>query len=428
MTSGAAAEPYAAPPADTASPRGAWGVLAALGVGYIGVYLCRKNLGVAVPLLQTAFGATKQEVGRIASVGTMAYALGKLMNGVIVDRIGGRRGYLLSLVTVAVCGAAGALAPGLTGLMVFYGLNRFAGSAAWNAMVKLVPSWFGVTRTATAVGVLSVSYVAGGIAATLLGREVIAHGGGWRAVMGVPSIVLLVVTVAAAAFVRVGPVLSSSSGAALDRPTRAAFLALLRRRQFLFACAVSLTVTLMRESFNIWNVDFLTSIQHGQKSVAAAALHSIGFDTAGVVAILVTGLAYDRIAPWSRRWLIVATLGLLAIVLAVLPNTADPVTGAVLIGLAGFLVYGPFSLLSGVLAIESGGAALAATAAGCIDGVGYLAAILAGSALGHLLDIGGYALGFHVLAVITAVSAVLALGLRPGTAQHGSATDSRPSG
>jgi sugar phosphate permease len=71
-------------------------------------------------------------------------------------------------------------------------------------------------------------------------------------------------------------------------------------------------------------------------------------------------------------------------------------------------------LLSGVLAIETGGTALAATAAGCIDGVGYLAAILAGAALGRLLDIGGYALGFNVLAVITAVSAVLALGLRSG--------------
>jgi sugar phosphate permease len=300
-------------------------------------------------------------------------------------------------------------------LMLFYGLNRFSGSAGWNAMVKLVPSWFGVTRTATAVGILSVSYVAGGVAATLLAREVVSRGGGWREVMGIPSLVLLVILLLCAAFVRTGPALTESGATKPARPTRAALLVLLRRREFLVCCGLSLTVTLMRESFNIWNVDFLTSIQSGQKSVAAAALHSIGFDMAGAVAIVGMGLAYDRVARSNRRWLLVSTLGLLAVVLAILPYTkANPVAGAILVGLVGLLVYGPYSLLSGVLAIETGGTALAATAAGCIDGVGYLAAILAGAALGRLLDIGGYALGFNVLAVITAVSAVLALGLRSG--------------
>jgi len=269
-----------------------------------------------------------------------------------------------------------------------------------------------------------VSYVAGGVAATLLARQVLAYGGGWRAVMGVPSIVLLAITALCAAFVRAGPALSIPPGvnsprAGVEPPMRAALVALLRKPQFLVCCGLRLTVTLLRESFNTWNVDFLTSIQSGEKSVATAALHSIGFDMAGGVAILITGLAYDRVAAASRRWLIAGTLGLLAIVLAILPRTAaNPGLGAVLIGVAGLLVYGPFSLLSGVLAIESGGARLAATAAGCIDGVGYLAAILAGAALGHLLDIGGYPLGFEVLAIITAVSALLALALRPGSREH----------
>jgi sugar phosphate permease len=78
----------------------------------------------------------------------------------------------------------------------------------------------------------------------------------------------------------------------------------------------------------------------------------------------------------------------------------------------GLLVYGPYSLLAGVLAVESGGAKMAATAAGIIDGVGYIAGALAGSTLGLLLDKGGYSLGFRALAGVTAVAAVIALGLR----------------
>ncbi len=55
---------------------------------------------------------------------------------------------------------------------------------------------------------------------------------------------------------------------------------------------------------------------------------------------------------------------------------------------------------------------MAATSANVIDGVGYLAAILAGVTFGTLLDIGGYALGFGALAGVTAAAAFLALGLR----------------
>jgi OPA family glycerol-3-phosphate transporter-like MFS transporter len=413
--------PDSAPALDAGAPsvvtagaratRAGWTVIGSLAVGYVGIYLCRKNLAVAVPLLQQAFHANREDIGRIASVGTGAYAIGKFLGGPVVDRLGGRRGFLLSMVLVAAFGAAGAFSPGLLGLTIFYAMNRLTGAAGWGAAVKLVPTWFGVKRTATVIGALSVSYVAGGVLATLLAREIVTLGGGWRAVMGLPSLVLLVLLVVCALLVRMGPVRGSSheehfSGSALMR--------LLRKPRFGVACGLSFAVTLMRETFNTWTVDFLTSIQPGTKSVATAALHSIGFDLAGAGAILVAGLMYDRISADRRRWLLASTLAVLAVVLAVLPGAAraNPSSAVVLVGVVGLLVYGPYSLLSGVLAVECGGTELAATAANAIDGVGYVGAILSGATLGTLLDRGGYSLGFGVLAGVTGLAAVLALGLR----------------
>jgi MFS transporter, OPA family, glycerol-3-phosphate transporter len=399
-----------------ASRFGGWAVVAVLGIGYIGVYLCRKNLSVAMPLLQQEFGATKAQVGVIASVGTFAYAAGKLLNGVIVDRIGGRTGFLAALTAVALFGALGAFSPTLGALSAIYGLNRFAGSAGWGAMVKIVPTWFGVTRSASVIGVMSLSYVLGGGAATLLASYIVTLGGGWRAVMGYPSLVLLLLLLICAVFVRTGPLHPPT-----ERPEGAppgdrwAELAqLLRKPQFIFACAVSFAVTLLRDAFNHWGVDFLTEAQGERGSVATAGVFSIGFDLAGAIAILGNGFLYDRIAPERRGWLIASSLGFLALVLLVLPTVATKnlLLGAILLAAVGLLVYGPFSLLSGVIAIETGGARQAATAAGVIDGVGYFGAILAGYGLGTLLDLGGYGLGFRVLAVITAIATLLALGLR----------------
>ncbi len=394
-----------------------WRAVALLVVGYVGVYLCRKNLSVAVPLLQQHFGATKAEVGGIASVGTLAYAVGKVVNGPVVDRLGGRRGLLLSLLVVAIFGAAGAFAPGLVVLSLAYGVNRFAGSASWGAMLKLVPTWFGPARTGTAVAVLSLSYVGGSALATLLAAQIAGMGLGWRAVMGVPSLFLAAILVLCFLTVRAGPRHAPVPGAArVEGPGPGAVLrALLQRPQFLVTCALSFTLTLMRESFNTWSVDFLVSIQGGTPSMMTAGLQSTGFDIAGGVSILAAGVAYDRVRPELRRWIMAGCLGLLALVVVALPPVAAASTAgaAVLVGLVGLLVYGPYSLLAGALAIESGGKDAAATAAGIIDGVGYVAGALAGGALGKLLDVGGYTLGFRVLAGVTVISAVIALGLRP---------------
>jgi sugar phosphate permease len=404
--------------------RAGWRALGLLIVGYVGVYLCRKNLSVAVPLLQHHFGATKAEVGGIATVGTVAYFAGKFVNGPVVDWLGGRRGLLLSMVVVGLFGAAGAFAPGLVVLSALYGVNRFAGSASWGAMLKLVPTWFGAARTGTAVAVLSLSYVAGSALATVLAAQIAAAGGGWRAVMGLPSLVLAAILVVCFFTVRPGPLgtpppaKASPSAPAEPRPDLLpVLLKLFARPQFLVTLALSFTLTLMRESFNIWSVDFLSSIQGGTGSVTTAGWQSTGFDIAGGVSILAAGVAYDRVRPSRRRWMMAGCLGLLAVVVAALPRVAAVSAGgaAVLVGAVGLLVYGPYSLLAGALAIESGGKEAAATAAGIIDGVGYVGGALAGSALGKLLDVGGYPLGFQVLAGVTLVSALISLGLKPAT-------------
>jgi sugar phosphate permease len=79
------------------------------------------------------------------------------------------------------------------------------------------------------------------------------------------------------------------------------------------------------------------------------------------------------------------------------------------VGAIGFLGYGPYSLLAGVLSVEIRGKEYVATVAGLVDGAGYLAAILAGKQFGHILDLGGYRLGFNCLAVLAGVSALLSL-------------------
>src|SRR5438105_4837745 len=100
----------AAPPPEAKPARSQQYVVGlCLFLGYVGVYLCRKNLSVAIPLLRQAFGASRATVGIIATAGDAAYTIGKFAGGPIIDRVSGRTGFLAALTGVAVFSAVSVL-------------------------------------------------------------------------------------------------------------------------------------------------------------------------------------------------------------------------------------------------------------------------------------------------------------------------------
>lgn len=378
-------------------------------LGYIGVYLCRKNFSVAVPLLQEKFNATRAEVGMIASYSTIAYAAGKFIFGVVVDRVGGRIGFFASLLVVAVMGVAGGLAPTLGMLTVFYSLNRFAGAAAWPAMVKLTPDWFRGKELPFALAVLSLSFVIGGAVATVFAGMVAEwSGNNWRAIMAVPSIAPILCVVLGI-FLLPKRKKTTENQSTEKEAAKSRIASLFRSPVFWTVCSMSFTLTLLRETFNTWTVDFIKTRGGPEVSNQVAAFLSTPFDLMGAVGILFVGWFYGRLRDRGRQWFICGMLTLLAGTIYALPYLFDAGLAAVTvaIGLIGFLTYGPYSLLGGTLSVEVQGKKSAGTVSGFVDGVGYFAGILAGAQFGRIVDLHGYATGFRVLAALAIVSAIL---------------------
>lgn len=399
----------------------AWLYLGALIVGYIGVYLCRRNFSVAIPMLQEYFNASRAEIGTIASVSTAAYAAGKFIFGPLIDRYGGRGSFLLALCGVACFGALGAFATSVLLLTVFYSGNRLAGSAGWGGMVKLVPDWFPVRLLPFAMALLSLSFVFGGVIATMFAGQIAEwSGNNWRAVMGVPSIVLVLLIVVMAVVlprsVKRQPVADTSGTEPSAVPSiKASSFArlqeLARIRKFWIVLGLSFILTLFRETFSTWTVDFIKTEGGEEVSTRIAAFLSTPFDALGAVGILFLGWVFGRISSGQRSLLLLVMLSLLAMIVWSLPSLAQHGRLALLVavGAIGFLSYGPYSLLAGILAVEIRGPAYVATVAGMVDGVGYVASILAGRQFGQLVDAGGYQLGFKVLACLALAAAVLSL-------------------
>ncbi len=128
-----------------------------LGLTYALLYMGRYNLTVAKNSLGELM--TKEDFGLIFGAGTITYALSFLLNGPLVDRIGGRRGMLIgaagSLVANVAMGgylafvlASGhaADAPLLPVFSVLYAVNMYFQSYGAVSIVKVNASWFHVSE------------------------------------------------------------------------------------------------------------------------------------------------------------------------------------------------------------------------------------------------------------------------------------------
>jgi OPA family glycerol-3-phosphate transporter-like MFS transporter len=128
-----------------------------------------------------------------------------------------------------------------------------------------------------------------------------------------------------------------------------------------------------------------------------------------VIAAIAVGRMSDRFGPGRRAPVMVVSLALLvASVLALAHAGISSTTTAVIaLGACGLFLSGPYSLLAGACSLDVAATTGAATAAGCIDGVGYLGATMSGVVIGTVASRRGWTSAFDVVAVAAAVAMLI---------------------
>src|SRR3954464_14903389 len=87
-----ASAPAAHPPGYRARRGLNWGCI---GLLYTSFYMCRYNFPIANGAIANEFGFTKGQMGMIISSTLLAYAFGQILNGLLADRIGGKKAMLI---------------------------------------------------------------------------------------------------------------------------------------------------------------------------------------------------------------------------------------------------------------------------------------------------------------------------------------------
>jgi sugar phosphate permease len=403
--------------------------------GYAGYYLCRSNVSVAMPLIIAemtraemtrrgiAADAARITLGSIASLGVLAYAIGKFPSGGLADYLGGRRNFLFGMAGSTVFTLLFAVSGAVPLFTLAWMGNRLAQSLGWAGMVKITSKWIPFQRYGTVMAILSLSFLFGDAAVRQFMALLIAEGLGWRSVFVVDAGVLAVLLGACLCLLRESP---SEIGEA-EPPSNPANLfgeedesakpqspggllrPLLRSRVFWVACILSLGITILRETFNLWTPTYLTQVVG--MTAAGSASSSALFSFFGGVSVILCGTLSDRIGRGGRAALMF--YGLALSTAALLVPGFDLMHGSqlpplIFIGVIGFLIIGPYSFLAGAIALDFGGKRGSGTACGIIDGIGYLGGVLSGDTVARVSVRFGWSGAFLALAAIAALTSVAA--------------------
>src|ERR1044071_8592161 len=151
-----------------------WGFL---GLLYTSFYMCRYNFSIANKSISEEFGFNRGQMGSIITTALFAYACGQIINGLLTDRIGGKRAMLIGAAGTVVMNILFGVASfwGMLGLFVaIRGVDGYMQAFGAPGMVKINTAWFNHRERGRFAGIFGFMINLGRFGITQLGPMLIA--------------------------------------------------------------------------------------------------------------------------------------------------------------------------------------------------------------------------------------------------------------
>jgi MFS transporter, OPA family, glycerol-3-phosphate transporter len=401
----------------------------ALGLLYTSYYMCRYNLSYANKAISDQYHFDTSQMGWIITATLFAYACGQILNGLLTDRMGGRRAMLIgatgTIIMNILFGAASFA--GILGLFVaIWGLNGYVQSFGAPGMVKINAAWFAKSERGTFAGIFGFMINLGRFGINKLAPAILTgvvifgfikiaplH---WRWLFWAPSLICFVAAVFMALTVaetpeQAGYDYAGSRDSADDSGTRIDLIEVLKKvlpnpTLWLTAGAYACTGA-VRQAVDQWFPRYMQDVHSVKLDSDQFAVLGYMIPFVASCGSLLSGIASDRFFQ-SRRAPVAAFLYILEtlIVLAAAQFTSTNSAIAFFI-LISFTANSTHSLLGTAQAMDIGGRKMTGFASGMIDSFQYFGGSLAGYVLGTLIRRAGWGSYFYFMAPFGVIGAVL---------------------
>ena len=392
----------------------------ALGLLYASYYMCRYNFRFATPGMIAEYGFTKTQISDMLAIWSLAYGTGQLVNGLLSDRIGGKRSMLI--------GAVGTIL-----INLFFGFASFAGSFAtfsliwlingWfqsfgaPGMVKINAAWFHRTERGTFAGIFGFMIQMGQVAISRLaplilagftvGTYVVAEGD-WRWLFRIPPLFTAAIAIFMAFTAKQTPDEAGFAGVVQDEHDNSQGVTVSLAESFrtifthplvwFYAAAYACTGAVRSSSDQLAILYFQEQLHMDMKANIPAAVTTTLtlMPMVAVAGSLLSGWVSDKFFKGHRSPVAMTLYFIEACVIAlaatiILSGAVGPTTQGVLIGCMiliaiSFTANSTHSIVGAAAPMDIGGKKMAGFAAGVIDSFQYYGGALSLAITGRVLD------------------------------------------
>ena len=405
-----------------------WGCL---GLLYTSFYMCRYNLSIANKAISEEYGFTRTDMGVIITTSLFAYACGQIINGLLTDRIGGKKAMLIgaagTIVMNLLFGAASFA--GMLGLFVaIRGVDGYLQAFGAPGMVKINTAWFSHRERGRFSGIFGFMINLGRFGIFTLGPALLAgfmllgfiripplH---WRWLFWAPSIICAVAAVATALKVKETPeeagfhnVIPDETAAGVRGEFGVVFRTIVSNPAVWITALAYACTGAVRQAVDQWFPRYMQDLYSVNLDSARFQFLAFLIPFVASAGSLMAGYVSDTLFK-GRRAPVAMTLYFLETAIILLAAQFHTANAAILfLVLISFTANSTHSILGSAAPMDIGGRRMAGFALGLIDSFQYFGGSLAGYILGGLLDksLGNY---FYFMAPFGIVGGLLMLLIR----------------
>ncbi len=390
-------------------------ILTATWLSYAGYYFCRKAFYVVKSALSESLGFNAIDLAHLGTAYLVFYMVGQYSSAFFGRKLGPKRLLLVGMGISILCNVIFSSANGFWTIALFLALNGLAQGTGWPGCIGSLAYWFKREQRGSILGLWSTCYQVGSVAATSFAAYLLGQMG-WRWSFFGASLVLLAVWFVVL-FIHpnrpddVGHKMvaedddnetSGEENGALGWTSDVV-------KTIVIMGLIYFCIKFLRYALWSWAPFFLN--KNFQLAGDDAGYLSTVFDLAGFAGVIFAGFISDRLFKGRRSMItfLMLTFMALSFFLMYFRGATSLFYFTISMGCAGFMLYGPDSLISGVGAIDVGSKRGALVAAGLINGTGSIGPIFQEEIIGWLYEKNNHDLVpiFTVMVAVAALSAFL---------------------
>lgn len=406
---------------------------------YAAYYMCRYNFRFATPGMQAEFGFSTTQIADMIAIWSLTYGTGQLVNGLLCDKIGGKRSMqigafgtiavnlLLGLVPLMLVGGALAatgkilglhsIDPAFAAISVVWLINGWFQSFGAPGMVKINAAWFRRTERGTFAGIFGFMIQLGQVASSKLspiilngfslGVLVIAQGE-WRWLFIIPPMITLAAAIFMSLAAKQSPDEAGFPGVIEDEIDNSEGVTVTLRESFrtifthplvwFYAVAYACTGAVRSTSDQLAILYFQEQLGMNMKAnIPGVVVWTLALmPMAAVVGSFMSGWVSDKFFKGHRSPVAMAlyffealVIGMSAVLLLkglVGPTPAGIVTGCSILIAIALTANSTHSIVGAAAPMDIGGKKMAGFAAGVIDSFQYYGGAISLMVTGRVLD------------------------------------------